>query len=83
MDTKSIQTAEDLNKALLRIEQLWGAAPNSPEGDELDSLAMRVEKYEDEHFPIPFKAPRVASAFNQTVACTDDVYTSSAHQSRK
>lgn len=45
MDIKTIRTDEELNSALLRIEQLWGAAPNSPEGAELDMLAMLVDKY--------------------------------------
>ncbi|KAF2392089.1 transcriptional regulator [Pseudomonas frederiksbergensis] len=53
MDIKSIRTDEELNSALLRIEQLWGAAPNSPEGNELDTLAMLVGKYEDEQVLIP------------------------------
>ncbi|MFJ7797091.1 transcriptional regulator [Pseudomonas sp. NPDC096950] len=53
MDIKSIRTDQELNSALLRIEQLWGAPPNSPEGNELDTLAMLVDKYEDEHVPIP------------------------------
>ena len=40
-------------KALRRIEQLWDAAPGSPEADELDALATLVDAYERRAFPIP------------------------------
>ncbi|MDN3222015.1 transcriptional regulator [Pseudomonas nunensis] len=63
MNTKSIRTVEDLNNALLRIEQLWGAASNSIEGEELNALATLVEKYEDEHFSIPASDPIEAAKF--------------------
>ena len=38
---------------LKRIDELWGAKPNTPRGDELDVLMLIVEKYEDEHYAIP------------------------------
>ncbi|MGE8146396.1 helix-turn-helix domain-containing protein [Pseudomonas frederiksbergensis] len=63
MNTKPIRTVDDPNTALLRIEQLWGAASNSTEGNELEVLAMLVEKYEDEHFPIPASDPTEALKF--------------------
>lgn len=63
MNTKPIRTAEELNNALLRIDQLWGAASNSTEGDELEVLAMLVETYENEHFPIPASDPIEAAKF--------------------
>ncbi|WP_372241043.1 hypothetical protein [Pseudomonas sp. GXM4] len=46
MDIKPIRSTEDLSAALLRIEQIWGAEMNSPEGDELEILARRVGEYE-------------------------------------
>ncbi|MGF0239381.1 helix-turn-helix domain-containing protein [Rhodococcus sp. IEGM1300] len=52
MDIKPIRSQEDLTAALARIEKLWGAEIGSPEGDELEILALLVEKYEDEHFPM-------------------------------
>ncbi len=39
--------------ALRRIEQLWDAAPGSPEADELDALATLVDAYERRASPIP------------------------------
>jgi HTH-type transcriptional regulator/antitoxin HigA len=63
MNIKPIRNNEDLALAFARIEQLWGAAIGSPEGDELEILALLVEKYEDEHFPIPPSDPIEAIKF--------------------
>ncbi|VVN83720.1 helix-turn-helix domain-containing protein [Pseudomonas fluorescens] len=63
MNIKPIRNDEDLTLAFARIEQLWGAALGSPEGDELEILALLVEKYEDEHFPIPPSDPIEAIKF--------------------
>ena len=52
MEIKPIKTEKDYNEAIQRIEQLWGAKKNSPEGDELDLLCTIVEAYEINHFPI-------------------------------
>lgn len=52
MNIKPIHSQEDLATALARLEQLWGAEGGSPEGDELEILAMLIEKYEDEHYPM-------------------------------
>jgi len=53
MNIKPIRTEEDLAAAFARLEQLWGAEIGSPEGDELEILALLIEKYEDEHYPMP------------------------------
>lgn len=47
MKLKPIRNKRELKKALDRIDELWGAKPNSPNGDELDVLMLLVEKYED------------------------------------
>lgn len=39
-------------RALRRIEELWNAAPGSPEEQELDALATLVDAYERKRFPI-------------------------------
>jgi HTH-type transcriptional regulator/antitoxin HigA len=52
MDIRPIKTEQDYTKAIQRIESLWGAKKNSPEGDELDLLCTIVEAYEMRHFPI-------------------------------
>jgi HTH-type transcriptional regulator/antitoxin HigA len=52
MNIKLISNQEDLKAACARVEQLWGADIGSPEGDELEILALLIEKYEDEHYPM-------------------------------
>ncbi len=53
MKLKPIRNDRELDRALERIDELWGAKPGTPRGDELDVSMMLVEKYEDEHCPIP------------------------------
>lgn len=60
---KPIHNDADLSQALERIGELWGAVVGTPEGDELDILAMLVERYEDVHFPMPPSDPVAAIKF--------------------
>lgn len=60
MHIKPIKTVEDHKIALARIEQLWEAEPNTPEGDELEILATLVHAFEEEHYPI--EAPDAVEA---------------------
>jgi HTH-type transcriptional regulator/antitoxin HigA len=53
MHMKPIRSAEDHRNALARIEAIWGAAPGSPEGVELDLLIDLVEHFEEKNFPMP------------------------------
>ncbi|WP_373512343.1 hypothetical protein [Persicitalea sp.] len=52
MTIKLIHNEADYQAALTRIRALWKAEPNTAEADELEILAMIVDKYEEEHFPI-------------------------------
>jgi len=52
MEIRPIKTEIDYNQSILRIEELWGAKKDSPEGDELDLLCTLVESYEMKHYPI-------------------------------
>ena len=63
MKLKPIKNDRELNRALKRIDELWGAKPNTPKGDELDILMLIVEKYEDEHYAIPASDPIEAIKF--------------------
>ena len=63
MKLKPIRSDRELNRALKRIDELWGAKPGTPKGDELDVLMLLVEKYEEEHFPIPGSDPVEAIKF--------------------
>ncbi len=53
MDIKPIRTEADYEAALEEIEQLWGSAFGSRDGDRLDVLLTLVEAYEEQHYPIP------------------------------
>ncbi len=52
MEIKPIKTEHDYNESIKRIEKLWGAKKDTPEGDELDLLCTLVESYEMKHYPI-------------------------------
>ena len=63
MKLKPIKNDPELNRALERIDALWGAKPNTQKGDELDILMMLVEKYENDHYAIPASDPVEAIKF--------------------
>jgi len=63
MIPKLIKTEEDYSVALNRIEQLFSAEPNTPEGDELDLLVTLVELYEEQVYPIDMPDPIAAIKF--------------------
>jgi len=63
MKLKPIKNDRELNRALKRIDELWGAKPGTPKGDELDVLMLLVEKYEDERYTIPPSDPIEAIKF--------------------
>ena len=53
----------DYNDALRRVEELWGAAIGSKEGDELDVLTTLIEAYERQHYSIDRPGPIDAIKF--------------------
>lgn len=63
MKLKVIKTEEDYNKALRRLEVIFDAPVNTPEGDEAELLGILIEKYEDEHYPIDAPDPIEAIKF--------------------
>lgn len=63
MKLKPIRSDLDLERALERIDELWGAKPGTAKGDELDVLMLLVEKYEEEHVAIPDSDPIEAIKF--------------------
>ncbi|MNN89480.1 hypothetical protein D3C81_2073020 [compost metagenome] len=48
---------------MARIDELWGAEVGTPDGDELEVLAVLIGKYEDEHYPMPPSDPIEAIKF--------------------
>lgn len=57
MELKPIRTKTEYKTALREVEALFDAPEGSPEADKLEVLAMLVEKYEAEHYPIPAPEP--------------------------
>ena len=57
MGYRIIKEEEEYNRILARIEEIMDAEPGTPEGDELELLSLLVEKYEEEHFPLPDPDP--------------------------
>jgi HTH-type transcriptional regulator/antitoxin HigA len=49
VDDQTIIREEDYAQALTALERLWGAAPGTQEGDELEAMTAIVNAYEDEH----------------------------------
>ena len=63
MEIKPIKTDKDYQKALKRLEKIFHARPGTKEGDELDILALLIERYEEEHYPIEAPDPIEAIKF--------------------
>lgn len=60
---KLIKTNEDYETVLARIEELFDAQPDTPEGDELELLVTLVEIYEKNKYPIEAPDPISAIKF--------------------
>ncbi|MGN0730902.1 MAG: ImmA/IrrE family metallo-endopeptidase [Treponema sp.] len=60
---KLIKTNEDYERVLARIEGLFDAQPDTPEGDELELLVTLVELYEKKEYPIEAPDPISAIKF--------------------
>jgi HTH-type transcriptional regulator/antitoxin HigA len=63
MNIKPVKTKKDYEAALKRIEKLFDAGTNTPEGDELEILVTLVEAYEKKHFNIAPPDPVEAIKF--------------------
>lgn len=63
MNAKVIRTETDYEAALARIEVLMDANPGTPEEAELELLALLVETYEKEHYPIGMPSAIAAIEF--------------------
>lgn len=63
MNIRLLRNDTDLQQALTRLEELWGAEVGTAEGDELELLALVIERYEDEYYPMPPSHPIAAIRF--------------------
>lgn len=57
MRLKPIKNEEDYKNALARLEEIFDAPENSPEGDEAEILSLLIENYENEHYPVEAPDP--------------------------
>jgi HTH-type transcriptional regulator / antitoxin HigA len=57
MHLKPIRTAADHEAALVEVERLFDASPQTPEGDLLEVLITLIEAYEEKHHDIPWPDP--------------------------
>jgi HTH-type transcriptional regulator / antitoxin HigA len=60
---KPIRNNDDLTRALLHMDELFGARPGTEEGDLLEVLMVLVHEYESRHHPIPAPTPIDALRF--------------------
>jgi HTH-type transcriptional regulator/antitoxin HigA len=63
MEIKAIKTEQNYNQALDRLEKIFHAKVDTPEGDEAEVISILIEKYEDEHYPIGMPDPIEAIKF--------------------
>lgn len=63
MEIKVIRTEQDYQNALDRLEQIFHADIDSPEGDEAEVLSILIEKFEEQHYPIGMSDPIEAIKF--------------------
>jgi HTH-type transcriptional regulator/antitoxin HigA len=57
MNIKPIKTEKDYQEALRRLEEIFDAPVDSRESDEADVLALLVDEYEKQHYPIEAPDP--------------------------
>ncbi|MBA4383817.1 MAG: hypothetical protein C0410_03710 [Anaerolinea sp.] len=63
MIDKVIKTEDEYETALSELELLMDAEPGSKEEQQLELLSVLIEKYEEDHFPIPLPDPVDAIKF--------------------
>ena len=63
MDIRPINTDADYREALKEIETLMRSEPNTADGERLDILAILVETYERNHYPLDLPDPVEAIKF--------------------
>ncbi len=54
---KVIKTEAEYDAAMQRLEHIFDAKKDTPEGDELELLSLVIDNYEKEHFPIDLPDP--------------------------
>ncbi|MGC6421535.1 MAG: helix-turn-helix domain-containing protein [Flavobacteriaceae bacterium] len=63
MKLKPIKSEADYTKALTRLDTIFQARENTPEGDEAEVLSILIEKYENDQYKFPLPDPIEAIKF--------------------
>lgn len=63
MNIKPIKSEEDYDKALDKVDVLWGAKKGTTKGDELEVWITLIESYEKKEYPIDAPDPISAIQF--------------------
>ena len=63
MNISPIKNEKDYQRALKRLEVIFDAKRGTEEGDELEILAILIDNYESENFPIDMPDPIEAIKF--------------------
>lgn len=63
MNIAPIRTEVDYEKAIKRLELIFDAKPDTPEGDEAEVISILIDKYEEQHYPIDMPDPIEAIKF--------------------
>jgi|ERR1035437_3607063 HTH-type transcriptional regulator/antitoxin HigA len=63
MEHKVIKTDAEYKAALERLEMIFDAKPNTPEGDELELLTLLIDNFEKSEFTMEFPDPVEAIKF--------------------
>jgi HTH-type transcriptional regulator/antitoxin HigA len=63
MKVKLIKSEKEYKQALDRLDIIYDAAPDTPEGDEAELLVVLIEKYEDDNYQIEAPDPIEAIKF--------------------
>ena len=66
MTIRPIKDEKDYELALNRVDTLWGAKKNTPQGDEFEVWVTLIEAYEAKHHPI--ETPDPIEAIKLTMA---------------
>ena len=57
MNIRLIKTEQDYQKALIRLDQLFDSPKGSRESDQADVIALFIDEYENQHYPIDAPDP--------------------------
>jgi len=63
MEHKVIKSGIEYSNALARLEHIFDSEPGTPQGDELELLALLIDDYEKTHYPIGLPDPVEAIKF--------------------